>query len=199
MDEYDLPIIPDLPPAPLRNDPEETYAEKASVFVGVMNPWGQMVNVIGEWIQDAWIAIKQYLLEAETARDQAVDASDEAIAAANAATAVVDAAPWVSGQPYAQGEAAISLVDFQTYRRTTAGSSATDPANDSTNWAQITGVSALPAFGGKAGRALVVNPSETAAEWSGFRVGTNAQGNKTISTEPPSGTSPGDIWYQVES
>lgn len=34
---------------------------------------------------------------------------------------------------------------------------------------------------------------------AGPEIGTNAQGNKHISTSPPSGTSPGDIWYQVES
>lgn len=198
MDENDLPIIPDLPDAPLRNDPEEMFAEKGSVFVGALSPWSAALKSLGDWIQAAWVAIKQYLLEAETARDQAIDASDEAVAAASAATAVVDAQLWVSGQPYAQGEAAISLIDFQTYRRKSTGSGTIDPANDEANWAQITGVSALPAMGGKSGRALVVNSSETGAEWSSFRLGTNAQGNKTISTSEPSGTQPGDIWYQVE-
>lgn len=193
------PIIPDLPPAPLRSEPEEVFSEKASAFVGAMNPWGQVVNDVAAWIYGAWVSITGYREDTEVFRNEAVDASAEAVAAATAATAVVDAQPWVSGQAYAQGEATISLVDFQTYRRKTAGSSSTDPANDATNWAQITGVSALPAMGGKANRALVVNASETAAEWSGFQLGTNAQGNKTISTGDPSGGQDGDIHYKVEA
>lgn len=199
MDENDLPVIPDLPPAPLRNDPEETFAAKASGFVGEMNPWGQAVNMVGAWIQEAWSAIRGYRNESEEYRNQTLEAADEAIAAASAATAVVDASPFVPGQSYTQGAAAVSLVDFQTYRRKTAGSSATDPADDGANWAQITGVSALPAMGGKASRALVVNDTETAAEWSAFQVGTNAQGTKTISTGDPAGGQNGDIHYKVEA
>lgn len=199
MDENDLPIIPELPDAPLRNDPEELFAEKGSVFVGALSPWSAALKSLGEWIQAAWISIQQYWTDTEAARDQAVEASDEAMAAANAATAVVGAQLWQSGQTYAQGDAVISPIDLQTYRRKSAGGGTTDPSLDSTNWAQITGIGALPAMGGKAGRALVVNPSETGAEWSNFRIGTNAQGTKHISTSEPSGTSPGDVWYQVES
>lgn len=193
------PIIPDLPPAPLRSEPEEVFSEKASAFVGAMNPWGQVVNDVAAWIYDAWVSITGYREDTEVFRNEAVDASAEAVAAATAASAVVDAQPWQSGQSYSQGEAAISLVNFQTYRRKTAGSGTTDPANDATNWAQITGIGALPAMGGKAGRALVVDNTETAAEWSSFPLGTNAQGNKFITTGEPSGTQPGDITYQVES
>lgn len=198
-DENDLPIIPDLPDAPLRNDPEELFAEKGSVFVGALNPWSAAIKALSEWIQAAWIAIKQYWTDTEAARDQAIEASEEAISAANAATAVVDAQLWQSGQTYAQGDAVISPIDLQTYRRKSAGGGTTDPSLDSTNWAQITGIGALPAMGGKAKRALVVNASETAAEWSGFQLGTNAQGNKFITTGEPAGTSPGDVTYQVES
>lgn len=193
------PIIPDLPPAPLRSEPEEVFSEKASAFVGAMNPWGHAINAVAAWIYDAWVSITGYREDTEVFRNEAVDASAEAMAAANAATAVVDAQLWQSGQTYAQGDAAISPIDLQTYRRKSAGGGTTDPSLDPTNWAQITGIGALPAMGGKAGRALVVNPSETGAEWSNFRIGTNAQGTKHISTSEPSGTSPGDVWYQVES
>lgn len=199
MDENDLPIIPDLPDAPLRNDPEELFAEKGSVFVGALSPWSAALKSLGEWIQAAWIDIKQYWTDTEAARDQAVEASDEAIAAANAATAVVDAQLWQSGQTYAQGDAVISPIDLQTYRRKSAGGGTTDPSLDPANWAQITGIGALPAMGGKAGRALVVNSSETGAEWSDFQIGTNAQGAKTISTSDPSGGQNGDIHYKVEA
>lgn len=194
----DYPNIPDLPPPPLRNDPEDVFAEKASAFVGAMNPWGQSVNVAGNWIEVAAEEAIQARGEAVIARDESVGASQESVSAANAAIAVVDASLWVSGQPYDQGEAAISLVDFQTYRRKIPGSGTTDPADDETNWAQITGVQALPAMGGKAGHALIVDTTEISAEWSDFPLGTNAQGNKTIGTGDPIGGNDGDIHYKVE-
>ena len=56
----------------------------------------------------------------------------------------------------------------------------------------------LPALAGNAGRVLIVNPAANSVQWSGFTVGSNASGNRTISTEEPSGGADGDIWYQVE-
>lgn len=66
-------------------------------------------------------------------------ATDSAASALSAAT-IAGAAPWVSGYSYAQYAAAISLLNFQTYRRKFAGSSTTDPRDDSTNWEQLSGV-----------------------------------------------------------
>jgi hypothetical protein len=57
-----------------------------------------------------------------------------ATSAAAVATSASGALMFNSGTSYTQGQAAISLVNFQTYRRKTAGASATDPANDPTNW-----------------------------------------------------------------
>lgn len=66
-------------------------------------------------------------------------ASQNAIAAATDAAAVAGITAWVSGTTYAKNVAVISQVNFQTYRRRVAGSGTTDPANDSTNWAILTG------------------------------------------------------------
>ena len=57
----------------------------------------------------------------------------------------------------------------------------------------------LPTIVGNAGRVLIVNPAANGVQWSGFTVGSNASGNRTISTAEPSGGANGDIWYQVES
>lgn len=57
----------------------------------------------------------------------------------------------------------------------------------------------LPSMVGKAGMPLVVNEDESGASWGSVRIGTNSQGNKTISSDAPSGGAHGDIWYQVEA
>jgi hypothetical protein len=48
---------------------------------------------------------------------------------------------WNPSTNYALGQNAISPTNFQTYRRRVAGTSATDPASDATNW---TAVAAVP-------------------------------------------------------
>lgn len=71
------PIIPDLPPAPLRSEPEEVFSEKASAFVGAMNPWGQIVNAVGAWIQNTVDNLADYLGLTEQARDDALSAAGQ--------------------------------------------------------------------------------------------------------------------------
>ena len=83
----------------------------------------------------SWLAtfVSQVNSVASTTYNNAADtytASASATAAAAAATSVASATLFNSGTTYAQGAAAISAVNYLTYRRTTAGSGATDPAND---------------------------------------------------------------------
>jgi len=54
-----------------------------------------------------------------------------------AAIAAVNATVWVSGTTYAVGDGRFSPINFQTYRRKTAGAGTTDPSLDPTNWALI--------------------------------------------------------------
>jgi len=61
---------------------------------------------------------------------EAYSSGMSAAASQAAATAVAGAALFNSGATYAAGQAAVSAVNYLTYRRTTAGSGATDPAND---------------------------------------------------------------------
>jgi|GEM_PF-1599437 len=90
---------------------------------------GQVNTVAGEVNANAATAVAQVPL----ATAQAV------LAAASAATAQATAAAimWVAATNYALGVCAISPTDFQTYRRRVAGTTATDPSADPTNWAQI--------------------------------------------------------------
>lgn len=81
----------------------------------------------------------------------------------------------------------------------TSANNAQQAFNDTLVVASAVQVSAgLPQLAGKAGSALVVNSSATGVLWSNFKVGSNASGNRTISTDEPSGGEDGDIWYQVD-
>lgn len=52
----------------------------------------------------------------------------------NAALGVVNMTEWVTGTVYVIGDVVWSPVDFQGYRRKTAGAGATDPSADTVNW-----------------------------------------------------------------
>lgn len=79
--------------------------------------------------------------------DNAVDAFNNATAAtasqtaaaasAAAAAATAGASIWISGTTYAIGDNRFSPINFQTYRRKTAGAGTVDPSIDATNWAAI--------------------------------------------------------------
>ena len=105
-------------------------------------------------------AINEAILEidadVEAAADSAANASDSAAAAnaarvaalasaANAQSAALSAAraagavAWEPGAAYSIGTPTYSLINFQTYRRVTAGAGALDPALDKENWAPVTG------------------------------------------------------------
>lgn len=75
----------------------------------------------------------------QNAENNALNASTNAAAtvasaAATAAQSFAGASLWVASTNYAQGVVAISRLDFLPYRRTVAGTTATDPANDPVNW-----------------------------------------------------------------
>lgn len=103
--------ITELPEPPRRNAPS-TFADLGDAFLAALPTFGA---------------------EANTLRDTVVAAEANCIAAAAAAGATL----WVSGTTYAAGNARYSPIDYQTYRRKTAGAGTTDPSLDSTNWARL--------------------------------------------------------------
>ena len=76
--------------------------------------------------------------EASTMLNAASALSNANIASAAATTAQLYAAKWVSDTTYTEGYTVWSPLNFKTYRRKTAGSGTTDPANDNnTVWAPL--------------------------------------------------------------
>lgn len=81
--------------------------------------------------------------EAATSAANAALSKTAAEAAQLAAEAAAGATKWISGTTYAQGDVTWSPIDYQSYRRKTAGAGTTDPSADSTNWERIRAGSGL--------------------------------------------------------
>ena len=139
-----IPTLSTLPVAPARTDPPATFVTRADAFLAAIVTFqGEMNTSIGAMNTD----IADVNADATAAAASATAAAASATAAANSAGAAL----WVSGQAYAEGDAAISGVDYQTYRAETNTSGTTDPSADS-NWTAISGT--FPSQSGNAGKFL---------------------------------------------
>ena len=146
-----IPTLTTLPVAPARTDPPATFVTRADAFLAAIVTFqGEMNTSIGAMNTD----IAGVNADATAAAASATAADASATAAANAAGAAL----WVSGQAYAEGDAAISLINYQTYRAETATSGTTDPSADA-NWTAISGT--FPVQTGNAGKFLTTDGTDT--------------------------------------
>jgi hypothetical protein len=123
----ELPASPD--PA---TDTPALFSQKAAAMVLAQKGMIPQMNTFGAQANE--------LANDVTAKSAAaVAAAQTAMSAAADATFLVGVNAWISGTTYAKNVAVISQVNFQTYRRRVAGAGTVDPANDSTNWAMLTG------------------------------------------------------------
>lgn len=138
-----------LPPLPSRNN-AATFAEDAAAFFGALPHFGSEIDA-------TVVAVDASALAAAASAD----------AAAGSAT-ISGATIWVSGTTYAIGNARFSPINFQTYRRKTAGAGTTDPSTDTTNWARVD----LSVLAG--GTLLVANGGTSATTAAGARANLGA-------------------------
>lgn len=130
------PTMSAVPATPDRADRTTFSARAVALFDFIKNTLvseitAAMANVFGN---------------ATVAYNSASAASASQVAAASAqaaAEAASNASAWVSGTTYAAGNVRYSLVNFQSYRRTTSGAGTTDPSLDAVNWVALTGGQSL--------------------------------------------------------
>ena len=81
-----------------------------------------------------YAATANILTTLNTAAATSVTNANLAVASASAALLVSGTSVWISGTSYVQYANVISPLDYQTYRRWSAGSGTIDPSNDSAHW-----------------------------------------------------------------
>lgn len=123
-----MTTITALPAAPARTMDAPTFVTTADTFVAALPTMVTQINTVAGEINTASTLTATNAAIASAAATDAVNYKNAVLSTANAT-------PWVSGQVYAQYTNAISQINFQTYRKTTASSlSTTDPKNDPANW-----------------------------------------------------------------
>lgn len=131
-----LSATPEFPPMGSASFNADAYAwaqHMAGTFTTEVNT---IVGEINTDVSDAQAAASAAAGSASDANTQA----NAAAASAASAAAIAGATAFVPSQTYTLNQAAISGVDFQTYRHKTASSSlATDPSADATNWVCVSG------------------------------------------------------------
>lgn len=174
--------IPAAPPAPQRNDPE-TFEERNDAAVEY-----QFNTLPG--------AIDQ---QSEATYQNALAAEEQAIAAAawaDEAASTIDTVEGFKNDAAASASSAAADAVKTAADRQVVEQALIDGPVLSVNGE--TGVVALGAEEVGAARADLSNVSQTDAR-NKVGTGTMAYRDLTISTEEPSGTVPGQVWFQVES
>lgn len=111
-------------PVPTRQD-SANFSDRADAFLAALPAFATEANALA--------------VEVNGYKTSATASAGSASASATAANAIVNVTLWNAGTNYSVGTAVYSPTSFLTYRRKIAGTTATDPATDTTNWTQVTG------------------------------------------------------------
>lgn len=133
-------ITPAPTPAPQRGD-RTTFSDRVDDFVTWLTAAVAQFGAVATNVYNNAVDAFNSAVAASTSASNAQSSADSAALSASAAGSVANASMFNAATNYAAGQSAISAVNFRTYRRLSAGTSATDPANDPTNWADTGSIS----------------------------------------------------------
>lgn len=132
-----MTTISTLPPAPQPTDDTATFNSKAFALLAALATFVSETNTVAG---EANTAAGNAATNASNAATQAAAALASQLAAAlsaNAAAGSAGATAWNASTAYSVGQRVWSLINAQLYRRIAAGTTATDPYLDQTNWARV--------------------------------------------------------------
>jgi len=135
--------ISPLPTPPSRQSPVD-FAAKGDAFLAALPTFVTQANALANEVNfdgiQVGIAASASAASASASASSAASSQNFSISASNSAAnaAASSTAPrWLSTTNYALGALAWSPIDGRVYRRLVAGTSATDPSADSTNWVRL--------------------------------------------------------------
>jgi hypothetical protein len=115
----------------------DAFVTAADAFLGALPTFATEANALQTDVNAKQVSASNSATNSLTYSNNSSASAAEAAASAQSANGAAGAAKWVSGTTYAEGDVRWSPSNYLSYRRKTAGSGTTDPANDPTNWAQI--------------------------------------------------------------
>lgn len=172
------PVAPSAPTVPVRSD-------RAGFPVQMYNFFSHIAGAFNTFLEDIAANVYGNATDAYNSASAAAASESAAAASAVASAAAASAPVWASGT-YTAGDCVYSPTNFQTYRRTTTGSSATDPAIDSTGWLIVSALS-FPMVD-------VAGTSQTATAFRHYILSNAAASTLTLPAAPSAGD---EIWVTV--
>lgn len=130
--------ISPLPPAAQPTDDRSTFNTKEFAHRAALPQFVDEANALAAEVEGNALDAEQSAIAADEAQALAEGYRDAAASSANLAAGAGGAVLHNPATTYAQFAPAISSANYLVYRRKTAGSSATDPSADPTNWAPAT-------------------------------------------------------------
>lgn len=130
------PTVDALPTAPTTTDPT-TFAARMDALIAAFYSFRTQLIALAVNVYNNAVDAYNNTLNGQAVVNAATVQANLAAASAATVAETANAAAWVSGYSYPQYANAISLIDYQTYRRKLAGSSTVDPNLDAINWISL--------------------------------------------------------------
>lgn len=127
-----------LPTPPTRAD-AANFAVRADAFLGALPTFASEANALQTEVNAKELAAANSATNAATSATNAANSASAAASSASAASATAGVTAWSAATAYTVGWNVYDTTDFLTYRRKVAGTTATRPGLDTTNWELISG------------------------------------------------------------
>lgn len=127
-----------LPTPPTRAD-AANFATRADAFLGALPTFASEANALQSEVNAKELAAANSATAAATSATNAANSATAAAASASSAAATAGVTAWNPATAYTVGQNVYDTTDFFTYRRIVAGTTATRPGLDATNWQLISG------------------------------------------------------------